>query len=197
MLIDLTQQALSDSSRLISALGQTEIKFKVNSLRRLIKDDLSRQFDQNESDMVAVCQRLDGSKSGQIIFMLPEPSALLLIKKLLNEKNLLKEMTEIEEESLTEVGNIIINNCLRYFVKVFHESISGLIPTLTRAHYEQLLNMLTGDSSENDQDNYLVKINVAIGIYSFNGYILWPGFLCQVKTGIPVSVTDPCSGITQ
>ena len=82
MLIDLTQQALSDSSRLISALGQTEIKFKVNSLRRLIKDDLSRQFDQNESDMVAVCQRLDGSKSGQIIFMLPEPSALLLIKKL-------------------------------------------------------------------------------------------------------------------
>jgi len=181
VLIDLTQQALSDSSRLISSLGQSEIKFKLDSISRLIKSDLNTVFHENESNMVAVSQRLEGSNSGHILFMLPEPSALVLIKKLLNERNLLKEMTEMEEESLTEVGNIIINNCLRYFVKVFHESISGLIPTLSRGHYEKLVDTLINDAS--DKDIYLVKINVAIGIYSFNGYILWLGHLCQVHTG--------------
>ena len=37
VLIDLTQQALSDSSRLISSLGQSEIKFKLDSIEPLAK----------------------------------------------------------------------------------------------------------------------------------------------------------------
>jgi len=197
MLIDLAEKALTDSSRLISALGETEIKFSLDSLSRLLKDDLINQFDQNETEMVAVCQRLDCTRPGQIIFMLPEPSALLLVKKLLNERNLLKEMTEIEGESLTEVGNIIINNCLRNFVKIFHESISGLIPTLIRGHYAQLVDVMTADSNEKEKDIFLVKVDVAIGGFNLNGYILWLGHLCQANTGIALNANGSCGEVNQ
>jgi chemotaxis protein CheC len=183
VLMELTEQALSESSSQISLLGQKTIRFTVNSITRCNRNSLYTVFEETETNMVAVCQRLDMLKTGHILFMLAEASAVRLTKILLNERHQLKEMTEMEEESLTEVGNIIINNCLRNFIKIFHESVSGLIPTFTRGHYAELVNILMHDTQHGAQDIYLVKFNIEIGQHFFTGFILWLGHLCQLGEG--------------
>ena len=95
------------------------------------------------------------------------------------------KLSEMEEEALVELGNIIVNNFLSNYVQILDESISTAIPTLKQDNYAQLVDEL--NSEPVDKEFYIVKFAVEIATYNFFAHILWFDHFCQLgreQTGL-------------
>jgi len=174
----MTQLALAESANMIAQHSQSDIQFSVNSISVEQQQSIDQMFEQERDEILAIRQRVDGDRPGVIVFMLSEKSSQLLLQQLLNGGSLLNELTEMDEEALTEIGNIIVNNCLNHYVQIFHESVSTSLPELIHRQQGQLLLDLYDETAETSA--YVVKIDIRCGHQTTHAYILWLGHLCQL-----------------
>lgn len=177
ILLQMTELALSESANLISSLGNSKVRFTVDSIGVNNKDDLDSLFNSNQPDMLAVCHRVDGGYPGNIVFLLEDLAGQVFTRQVLNERSQLKEISEMEEEALTEMGNIIVNNFLSHTAQIFHQSVSTLIPALMHGHYAQLVDELS--SKPDEKEFFIVKFNIDTVKHNFFAYILWLNSECQ------------------
>ncbi len=179
ILYQMTELALLESASLISSLGHNQVKFTVDLIGLKNKDDLDKLFNPAQPDMFAVCHQVEGPCSGNIIFLLEENSALQFTKAVLNKQDQMLKLSEMEEEALIELGNIIVNNFLSNYVQTLDESISTVIPTLKQDNYVQLVDEL--NSEPVDKEFYIVRFVVEIATYNFFAHILWFDHFCQLS----------------
>ena len=180
-LFDMTQLALAESANMIARQSRCDIQFSVNSISVEPQQAIDQMLEQEQTEMLAIRHRVEGDRPGVIVFMLSEQSAQLLLKQVLNGGSLLNELTEMDEEALSEIGNIIVNNCLNHYVQIFHESVSTSLPELIHRQHGQLLFDLYDETDETSA--YVVKIDIGFDHQITNAYILWLGHLCQLDAG--------------
>ena len=178
ILFQMIELALLESASLISSLGHNQVKFTVDLIGLKNKHDLDSLFNPAHPDMFAVCHQVEGPCSGHIVFLLEEESALIFTKAVLNKKDQMLKLSEMEEEALVELGNIIVNNFLSNYVQILDESISTGLPTLKQDNYVQLVDEL--NSEPVDKEFYIVKFAVEISAYNFFAHILWFDHFCQL-----------------
>ncbi len=175
ILFQMTELAFSESAILISSMIASELKITVNSIGVNASNDVDELL--NFDDMLAVCHPVEGACPGNISFSLKRSHALILIKEFLNELDHLTEMSEMEEETLTDLGNIIVNKLLSHYMQVLHVSLNTLTPVLKFGDLPQIVDELCSDHSENSI--FMVKFSIEIKKYNFSAYILWTDCLCQ------------------
>ncbi|MCK4707900.1 MAG: hypothetical protein KAU21_04725 [Gammaproteobacteria bacterium] len=175
ILLQMAELALSESATQISSLGHSKVCFKVDSIGVKNKDELDSLLNSDEPDMLAVCHRVDGVSPGEIIFLMKDSAALIFMKEVLQEKVTLNEMSEMEEEALLEMGNIIVNDLLSHYVEILQKSVTTSIPVIRRGHYVDLFNQLSAGTDE--KKYFIVKFTVELAMYNFVAYILWLGDL--------------------
>ena len=180
-LYEMTQLALAESANMIARQSKSDIQFTVNSISVETQQTIDQMFEQEQAEMLAIRHKVNGDRPGVIVFMLSEPVAQQLLQQLLKGGSLLNELTELDEEALSEVGNIIVNNCLNHYVQIFHESVSTSLPELIHRQHGQLLFDLYDETDETSA--YVVKIDIGFDHQITNAYILWLGHLCQLDAG--------------
>jgi len=93
-----------------------------NRIRELAGDQLS-----------AVTESFSGSFSGDAMLIFPRQQSLTLVRALLNDEDMpLEVLSEMEQEALTEVGNIILNACLGSLSNIFNSNLSYQLPTYSQ-----------------------------------------------------------------
>jgi len=178
ILYQMTELALLESASLISSLGHNQVKFTVDLIGLKNKNDLDKLFNPDHPDMFAVCHQVEGPCTGHIIFLLEEKSASIFTKAVLNKKDQMLKLSEMEEEALVELGNIIVNNFLSNYVHILDESISTDIPILKQQKYAPLVDELNNEPV--DKEFYIVRFAVEIATYNFFAHILWFDHFCQL-----------------
>ncbi len=178
ILFQMTELALLESASLISSLGHNQVKFTVDLIGLKNKHELDSLFNPEHPDMFAVCHQIDGPCSGHIVFLLEEKSALLFTKAVLDKQDQMLKLSEMEEEALLEIGNIIVNNFLSNYVQILDESIYTAVPVLKQRHYVQLVDEL--NSEPVDKEFYIVKFAVEIATCNCFAHILWFDHFCQI-----------------
>ena len=181
VLCEMTQLALAESANMIARQSKSDIQFAVNSISVEPQQTIDQMFEQEQAEMLAIRHKVNGDRPGVIVFMLSEPAAQLLLQQLLNGGSLLSELTEMDEEALSEVGNIIVNNCLNHYVQIFNESVATSLPELIHRQHGQLLLDLYDETAETSA--YVVKIDILLRHQTAHAYILWLGHLCQLDAG--------------
>ncbi len=177
-LLDMTQLALAESANLLSQLSVSSIRLGVDAISIEQSSPLTAVLDSEKTEMLAVQHKVSGDKEGLIAFMLSQQSARQLLQGVLNVGGVMNELSEMDEEVLCEIGNIIVNHCLNHYVQIFHESVSTSLPQLMQRPQGKLLLDLFDASDETCA--YVVKINVELGQQSFSACLLWLGHLCQL-----------------
>ncbi len=179
-LLDMTQLALDESANMLSQMSVSDIHIGVDDI--CIEPSLPHALinGSENTDMLAVLHRVGGDNKGSITFMLSRQSARQLLQGVLNIDGSMAEMSEMDEEVLCEIGNIIVNHCLNHYVQIFHESVSTALPQLMQRPQGQLMLELFEQCEETSA--YIVKIAIALGQESFPACLLWIGHLCQLDT---------------
>jgi chemotaxis protein CheC len=171
ILHQMTDMAILEAASIVSSLSQCETHISVASSGSKNRHQTLELLAKDGTEVVAVSQTLQGAIGGHAILLLNENSGLKLIRDLLNEKAPLRELTEMEEEVLTEIGNIIINSCLSNYAQMVKGDIGSQLPVLTRGDSRHLLNIFLDEMKGSGL--FFIELKIDTGRHVYTGHLLW------------------------
>ncbi|QNM98142.1 chemotaxis protein CheC [Chitinimonas koreensis] len=89
--------------------------------------------------MCSVRQPFEGPFSGDAVLVFPEDKSIDIVRRMLSKAVPLAHFTELEQDALTEVGNIILNACIATLADVFQLSFDCGLPYLEVGSSRQAL----------------------------------------------------------
>ncbi|MBF0627464.1 MAG: chemotaxis protein CheC [Magnetococcales bacterium] len=107
-----------------------------------------------EARMVAVRQRFTGPFHGSTLLIYPHDRSLELVRALLHDEIALEECRELEQESLTEVGNILLNACLGSLANIMDVEILCALPEYRQGTRDALL----AEERRDDSDDAIILL---------------------------------------
>ncbi len=127
------------AASLSQMIGQ-EIKLSIPVVEIMDRDlaVLTLAGEENSS-LTGVKEQFAGSFKGDAFLFFPEESSLELVRLLLGQDLPLDVLTEMEQEALTEVGNIILTGCLSTIADVLKEEITNEVPEFSHGEAAALL----------------------------------------------------------
>jgi len=120
----------------------------------------------SNSDISAVTQRFEGDFKGQAILMFSKESGLQLVSTLLGNKFPPEALSELEQDSLVEIGNVILNACFGTVINFLKSSIKIEMPEFIQGD----INKVYVYSSENDWSLY-IKVKFSLPDANIEGFI--------------------------
>lgn len=91
------------------------------------------------AESVAVRQHFSSSFSGDILLIFPERRSLDLVRSMLGDSVPMNSLTELEQEALLEVGNVILNACLGSLANQLGLVIESSLPIYLRGRGARIL----------------------------------------------------------
>ncbi|KXJ56391.1 MAG: chemotaxis protein CheC [Thalassospira sp. Nap_22] len=122
----------------------------------------------------AVSQSFHGPFTGEAMLVFPEFRSLELVRSLLKVDVPLDTLTDLEQEALMEVGNIILNACLGSISNVLGEPINCSMPTFRKRETRALLDDDTaGGSAATNPVLMILHVQFMLRQNDIDGYVLF------------------------
>lgn len=122
-------------------------------------------------DSYKVCgisQQFYGDFAGKAILLFPESRSLELVRLMVGLELPIAELTDMEQDALIEIGNIVINACMASLSTMFHQHFDCDIPLIIVGDSETVLDGYGGDSSL-----IIIQINFSIAARNLEGHIVF------------------------
>jgi chemotaxis protein CheC len=94
---------------------------------------------ERERRLTSVSQRFEGSFSGRALLMFPSETSLEVVRLMLGSQTPLDQLTEMEQDAMCEIGNIILNTCFSTIADMLGERFDCALPAFELAGTEVLL----------------------------------------------------------
>jgi chemotaxis protein CheC len=121
----------------------------------------------NDRRICGVSQHYEGAFSTEAILMFPEDKSLEIVRLMVGESVPLKELTEMEQEAMSEIGNIILNACVGTLANIFEQDLRGSLPVYHVGTSEEIL-VATGQA---DTVVLMLHIDFILEKHQIHGYV--------------------------
>lgn len=141
---ELLNIAIGKAASSLSLLVEDEVKLSVPFVDFLTPGAAALRLEEETggADSVAVRQHFVGPFYGDILLIFPERKSLDLVRHMLGDQQVpLDQLTELEQEALLEVGNIILNACLGSLANQLNLPVEGSLPTYVRGRGAKILDL--------------------------------------------------------
>lgn len=103
----------------LSHMVKNEVLLSLPRLKVVSYEDAARMLvSEEEEKLVAVRQNFKGELTGTALLIFPGTESLELVRTLVNDDIPLEVLTELEQETLQDVGNVILNAFLESFTQM-------------------------------------------------------------------------------
>ncbi len=121
----------------------------------------------NHDTLTCVTENFKGNFEGKALLIFPDSSSLELVRLLLNDDTPLDVLSEMEQEALSEVGNIILTGCLASIADIIQEEIPTELPVYSQNDAEKIFN-----SKQDEAASYLfLKTMFTVQDREIQGYV--------------------------
>ena len=126
-----------------------------------------------------VSQEFSGSFDSRAMPVFPESNALEIVRLMAGAANLsLEELSEFEQEAMSEVGNIILNACMSALADMFRVELEGSLPMHRFGDSKSII--FQGAAVDDDESVVLLlQVDMYISQRRVHGHIL---FLLNVRS---------------
>lgn len=121
------------------------------------------------TNITGIKEKFSGSFEGEALLLFPEESSMELVRLLLSEDLPLDVLSEMEQEALTEVGNIILTGCLSSLADMLQEEISNDLPVFSQGDADSLLKC--NESEQTESTVMFLKTMFNIQEKNIQGYV--------------------------
>jgi chemotaxis protein CheC len=128
----------------MSLMVNEEIHLSVPKAELLYGAAARERLARSSDRMVAVREEFKGLLCGSAALLFPQEKSLDLVRMVLDENLTAEEVTELEQEALVEIGNIILNGCLSSVADALAGEIETSIPVLMHADLSTILPQTAG-----------------------------------------------------
>jgi chemotaxis protein CheC len=158
-------QAAASLSRMVGDKVALSVPFVEFLSPSVAAQRLDGTIDGTES--VAVRQHFSSSFSGDILLIFPERRSLDLVRSMLGDCVPMDSLTELEQEALLEVGNVILNACLGSLANQLGLAIESSLPIYLRGRGARIL-----DSKHPDTELVMfLQVDFSLTAKGVQGYL--------------------------
>lgn len=171
---ELLNIAIGNAAASLSQLVEDEVRLSVPFVDFLTPAQAAARLEDETqgADSVAVRQHFEGKFYGDILLIFPEKRSLDLVRHMLGDEVPLEQLTELEQEALLEVGNIILNACLGSLANQLHVPVEGSLPVYVRGRGAHILD-LAGGKAPPGQEEMVMFLHVDFSLLKkdVHGYL--------------------------
>ncbi len=156
----------------LSEMVEEPVNLSIPKVEFIPKKDAIEQLHSIIGEKVtAIRESFSGSFWGDALLLFPENRSLELVRALIKDDSLPVEMlSELEQEALTEVGNIILNACLGSLANIFKQTLHFQLPQYTHGSCDQVINE-TQASNSSAEGVLLLQMNFSLQETDISGYL--------------------------
>lgn len=116
----------------------------------------------------------------ETLLIFPERGGLEIVRRMLGDTDTpLEHISELEQDALGEIGNIIINSCMSSLAGIFNTEMVGTLPGVSRVTPDELF------AEQSDGEVVLVaRIGMSMKSQDVTGYVLFLMDLPSLETVI-------------
>lgn len=107
-----------------------------------------------DEQMVAIRQKFGGGLNGTALLIFPGAKSLALVRTLLGDDVPLESLTQLEQETLLDVGNVILNAFLGSFTEMMTVDLEFAPAEFLRAACSSLLDISSHLTTPQERRNY-------------------------------------------
>ena len=158
------------ASAAIGELAGCEVELTVPEVSISLLSDLIANIAKMEgSALSAVMQGYSGPFEGTAMMLYSEEASLDLVRMIMGSDTPSEQLSELENDALCEVGNIVLNSCLSSLGSLFEAEIETELPELLTGDISDVLT-LEGRLDQGKQVVFL-KMGFAVATGKLQGYL--------------------------
>ena len=178
---ELMNIAIGRAGAALNELVDQEIELSVPEVEFVRRADAGRLIDERADGRAsAFTQEFSGPFSGEAVLIFPEAKSLELVRTIIGEAVPLESMTELEQDALTEVGNIVLNATLGTLADLLQLRLTSSLPTFVRGSGEVILGLDGGRGHEDDLITFM-KVDFALKESRLGGNVMFVLDVCSAK----------------
>lgn len=127
-----------------------------------------QEHPEQDGRICGISQHYEGAFETEAILMFPEDKSLEIVRLMVGEAVPLQELTEMEQEAMCEIGNIILNSCVGTLANIFQHELQGSLPVYHVGTSDQIL---TASGSLADTVVLMLHIDFILEKHQIHGYV--------------------------
>jgi chemotaxis protein CheC len=168
-LVEIFNIGVGHAARAMSDIVNEAVTMSVPTISFLNRAEAASMLGNKDGQRVCgVSQHYQGAFSTEAILMFPEDKSLDIVRLMVGESVSLKELTEMEQEAMSEIGNIILNSCVGTLANSFAQELSGSLPQYHVGTSEQILGASGGQA---DTVVLVLHIDFILETHQIHGYV--------------------------
>ena len=133
---------------------------KANAISSIVRNPL----------ICAVSQEFTGGISSRAFLIFPEGKTREIVRRMVGESVSAEELSEMEQEALSEIGNIILNSCFSSMSDLLQVDFESSLPTY---HFGLVGDVLTEQQDIDNNLLLLLHIDFSMPSDQINGYLVF------------------------
>lgn len=144
--------SVSQAAAAMSEIVQQKINMTIPSVE-ICNTSKAIDFLDQGYDICGIAQHFRSNFSGKAILIFPEHRSLELVRLMVGMDTPLAQVTQLEQDALAEIGNIVLSACLSSLSDMFNQRFDFDIPQLVFGNSSSVL-------SDYDDDNMLILLQI-------------------------------------
>lgn len=166
LLGELFNIGVGNAAASLSQMVQQEVKLSVPEVEFVTVSELANHLGKNQS-ICSVAQYMDGPFKARSMLLFPEESSIEVVRKMLGSHLTDEAVADLQQEALSEIGNIVLNACIGSFAQAINAEFKVDLPQFELSKPSELLNV-----SGNSNDIILfIRIDLTLSESEITGYL--------------------------
>lgn len=167
LLNEIFNVGVGNAAASLSQMVKQEIKLSVPEIDFLTSDQLIKVLGQDKL-LCSVSQKVSGPLVAQSILLFPDVDSLEIVRKMLGNQISDAGIAELQNEAMTEIGNIVLNACIGSLSEAFSQTFIIDLPEFERAIPAILL-----ESRQLSSDSFIlfIRIELSLSESKITGYL--------------------------
>lgn len=168
-LIEIFNLGVGQAAAAMSRIVGEEVTMSVPMISFQSRAEVAKTLGSGESRRIcAITQQFHGAFNTEAFLMFPEEKSLEIVRLMVGQSLSLEELSEMEQEAMSEIGNIILNCCMGAFANASGKELQGSLPTY---HVGTGDDILGTSGKEWDGVVLTLKIDFNIERHRIYGYV--------------------------
>ncbi|MBB5022010.1 chemotaxis protein CheC [Desulfurispira natronophila] len=148
---------IGQAAATMSAMVREEVVLSVPTVYFFARHELIQYLNtEDDRKVCGVIQHFSGCFNADAVLLFPEDKSLELVRMIVGDTMPLEQMSEMEQEAMAEIGNIILNSCISSIASLFRGECTSSLPTFESGSFGRVVKMERHQSSQEQHDNDII-----------------------------------------
>lgn len=175
-LVEIFNISVGRAASALSKIVGERIALSVPTVQFVAASLAGQHLGLNNQCVCGVAQEFSGPFNTEAILMFPEDHSLEIVRMMLGESYSMDELSELEQEAMAEIGNILLNACIGSIANLINDRFDSTLPEVRMGLGTDLLQ---ANQRKTDDSILLIVIDFSIASRTIQGYM---AFLMDVPS---------------